>query len=180
MGGQFGLVYRIFFFYIEPIIILSGAYLTQFAPDIYFSKVLPGNSDPILPSTQHILTSLASSYVFLTIIEGILLRVTNDKRVWQVAILGMVLNDIVHLYGVYIARMEIGLGIRWNLSRREDWEIFVPSYLSLFLRIAFLTGWDGWVEDDKREREKHSRSYTQKTGFALHSATTKAGRRCSC
>ncbi|KAF3932100.1 hypothetical protein ABW20_dc0106615 [Dactylellina cionopaga] len=64
----------------------------------------------------------------------------------------MVVNDLIHIYGLYIARMEMGLGFGWDLSKKEDWEVFFPTYPPLILRLAFLAGWDGWTGDDGENR----------------------------
>ncbi|KAF3099226.1 hypothetical protein TWF102_005630 [Orbilia oligospora] len=78
--GQYGLIYRLLFFYLEPFSSLGGSYLTHFTPQKYFSIVIPGNTDPILTNTQLLSTNLASSYIHFTIIEAILLRTTNDIK----------------------------------------------------------------------------------------------------
>src|SRR5579871_6016866 len=69
MGGQYGLIYRLLFFWIEPFFALGGVYLTHFTPVNYFSKLIPGNNDPIFINTQLVLTNLASSYIHFTIVE---------------------------------------------------------------------------------------------------------------
>ncbi|EPS44698.1 hypothetical protein H072_1307 [Dactylellina haptotyla CBS 200.50] len=170
MEGQYGLIYRLLFFYLEPISALGGSYLTHLAPQSYFSKVIPGNHDPILTNTQLVLTNLASSYVHFAIIEAVLLRVTNDKRVWQVAIIAMLVNDIIHLYGLYVARTVIGIGFGWDFSKKEDWETFAPSYLPLVLRLTFLAGWDGWT-GDRRDATRISISEKDKHTLPLVSGT---------
>ncbi|KAK6507196.1 hypothetical protein TWF481_005646 [Arthrobotrys musiformis] len=148
MKGQYGLIYRLLFFYLEPLSSLGGAYLTHFTPQKYFSIVIPGNTDPILTNTQLLSSNLASSYVHFTIIEAVLLRTTNDRKVWRAAIFAMLVNDLIHLYALYVAREKEGLGFMWNFGRREDWETFGPSYLPLVLRLCFLAGWDGWRGDE--------------------------------
>ncbi|KAF3915057.1 hypothetical protein ABW21_db0204519 [Orbilia brochopaga] len=140
--GQYGLIYRLVFFYIEPLLALSGAYLTYFDPQTYLFKLLPDAADPITPSTQLALTNLAAMYAHFAIVEALLLRVTDDRRVWRVAIVGMVVSDVLHLMAIYKGRGEVA----WRFGRREDWEVFATSYGPLGLRLAFLAGFDGWTE----------------------------------
>ncbi|KAF3929432.1 hypothetical protein AA313_de0202929 [Arthrobotrys entomopaga] len=142
-GGQYGLIYRLLFFYLEPISALGGAYLTHFHPQKYYTIVLPDFHPPLTITTelQLALTNLASSYVYFTIMEAVLLRVTNDRRVWRVAIVGMLVNDFIHLWGLYVAR---GGGLGWELGRYGDWETWVPTYFPIAVRMAFLMGFDGW------------------------------------
>ncbi|KAK6526348.1 hypothetical protein TWF694_004946 [Orbilia ellipsospora] len=154
MTGQYGLIYRLLFFYIEPISALGGAYLTHFTPQKYYSIVLPSSSyttSPLLMTTelQLALTNLASSYVYFTIMEAVLLRVTNDRNVWRVAILGMLVNDLIHLWGLWVARGDLG----WDFGRYGDWETWVPTYVPLGLRVAFLVGWDGWSGGDENVKK---------------------------
>ncbi|KAK6514318.1 hypothetical protein TWF506_008714 [Arthrobotrys conoides] len=151
--GQYGLIYRLLFFYLEPLSSLGGSYLTHFTPQKYFSIVLPGNTDPILTNTQLLSTNLASSYLHFTIIEAVLLRTTNDVKVWRTAVFAMLVNDLIHLYGLWVAREKEGLGFGWDFGRVEDWETFGPSYLPLVLRVCFLAGWDGWTGEGGGKRE---------------------------
>jgi len=143
--GQYGLIYRLLFFYLEPFFALGGTYLCHFNPSSYFSKVLPGNIDPILPNTQLILTNLASSYLHFAIIEAVTLRLTNDKRVWISVIVAMLANDLGHLWSLWRIRREMEVGFAWDFGSAVDWQTFGPTYLPLVLRLAFLAGWDGWT-----------------------------------
>ncbi|KAK6336562.1 hypothetical protein TWF696_002111 [Orbilia brochopaga] len=141
--GQYGFIYQLLFFYIEPVLALSGAYLTHFEPQTYIHKLVPtAANDPITTATQLALTNLAATYVHFTIVEGLMLRFTNDKMVWRVTVAGMVFSDVLHLWAIYRARGAV----EWDFGRREDWEVFASSYVPLGLRLAFLAGFDGWTE----------------------------------
>ncbi|KAJ6257892.1 hypothetical protein Dda_7682 [Drechslerella dactyloides] len=141
--GQYGFIYRLVFLYIEPLLALSGSYLTHFAPQNYISRVVPSAAnDPITTATQLAMSNLAAMYVHFAIMEAILLRVTNDRKVWHIVLAGTVVSDVLHLWIIYHARGAV----EWDFGKQGDWEVFATSYVPLGLRLAFLAGFDGWTE----------------------------------
>ena len=79
-----------------------------------------------------------------------MLRVTADVQVWKAILFGMVLCDMLHLYGMWsVLGTEVFLDPR--LWRLEEWINFVMLYGPGGLRVAFCTGIG--LREGKRKRK---------------------------
>jgi hypothetical protein len=115
--------YRLVFLYLEPISTLSGAVFAHFLQPEYLalthaaSAPAPGQSVPT--ATSIVLTQLANLYLLLCVNEALVLRVTDDVRVWKTFLFGLLLADLGHLYSVRL----VGRWVYWDLWRWNaiDW-----------------------------------------------------------
>ncbi|KAF7542523.1 hypothetical protein G7Z17_g11489 [Cylindrodendrum hubeiense] len=132
-------VYRMFFFLIEPLSALVGAFYSHFRQHEYLSLLNVASTPEQVPlSTSVALSQLSNMYLFFALNEALVLRSTADLRVWRAVLLVLLLADIGHLYSL----RELGLGIYYNVA---GWNVSdlgnVPwVYIGATMRICFLAG----------------------------------------
>jgi hypothetical protein len=135
-------VYRIFLLYVEPLSTIVGAFYAHFLPRTYLELTdalsAPNFDKPLPTSTAVVLTQLANLYLLFALNEGLVLRATNDLKVWRVLLFGLLLADFGHLYSVH----ELGHHVYWRFWTWNaiDWGNVGFVYLGATLRIAFLSG----------------------------------------
>lgn len=90
------------------------------------------------PASQVIFDQVAACYFLFGWIEAVVLRSTNDLKVWKAVLLGILICDVLRLYGAWLAMGSLF----WDLGayRGEDW-ITIGSLIGLVVaRTAFLMG----------------------------------------
>ena len=130
--------YRYFFLYFEPFSALVGAYYAYSQPQTYLSlthaPTAPRNDIPT--STRIILIQLSNLYFLFAINEALVLRATNDLKVWRAVLTGLLIADIGHLWSVSPLGMRIYWDVRsWNAI---DWGNIGVVYVGAITRICFL------------------------------------------
>lgn len=128
------LAYRILLLWFEPFGALNGALLCLFSPSTFLRTftVLPYTA-----SSQVIYDQLGACYLLFAWIEAIVLRYSQDLRVWKAIILGILVCDVVHLYASWhVLGTEVFL--RPWLWRAEEWVNHILIYGPGAMRIAFL------------------------------------------
>ncbi|KAF1914875.1 hypothetical protein BDU57DRAFT_558365 [Ampelomyces quisqualis] len=140
------LVYRLWHLSIEPLIALAAAYVLHSRPERYFESM--PRTALLSPTSQLVYTQLAACYVFLAAVEALVLRSTNDTRVWSAVIVALAVCDAGH---VYATCREVGMhGMRdaggW---RGAEWAAMAATIGPMGLRAAFLlrVGFDGNNKD---------------------------------
>jgi hypothetical protein len=134
--------YTIFFLYIEPISTLVGAYFAHFLPAQYLllthSSSAPPAGEKLPVSTTVPLSQLANLYLLFALNEGLVLRATNDLRVWRTLLFGLLVADLGHLYSV----IELGHGTYWQfwMWNAMGWGNVGFVYLGAITRLSFLLG----------------------------------------
>jgi hypothetical protein len=135
-------LYSIFFLYIEPISTIVGAYFAHFLPLTYL-LLTHSSSAPVLVeklpiSTTVTLSQLANLYLLFALNEGLVLRATNDLRVWRTLLFGLLIADFGHLYSV----IELGHETYWQFWtwNAMGWGNVGFVYLGAITRISFLLG----------------------------------------
>ncbi|KAK5125329.1 hypothetical protein LTR85_000438 [Meristemomyces frigidus] len=130
-------VYKAFFLYIEPFATAVGAYYAWFQQDEYMRLTYPTLSN-VSTRESIVLLQLANLYFVFAFNEALVLRATNDLRVWRTFLLGLLIADFGHIYSVnalgwaFYYRFWDWNSIHWgNLG-------FV--YVGASMRIAFLLG----------------------------------------
>ena len=136
------LFYRLFFLWIEPLSTVVGAYWAHFLPTTYIQLTHAASapaSDSLLPlSTRIVLSQLANLYFLFTLNEALVLRSTDDIRVWRTLLFGLLIADFGHLYSIY----TLGIDIYWSISKWNaiDWGNIAFVYAGALTRISFLLG----------------------------------------
>ena len=135
------LLYQLFFLYIEPVATAVGAYYSHFRQQDYMQMTLPSASQAtfgVTATESIVLTQLANLYMVFALNEAIVLRATNDRQVWKMFLLGLLVADFGHLYSVHSLGPEVYWEFwKWNAMY---WGNLGFVYIGAAMRTAFLLG----------------------------------------
>src|SRR6266487_3671012 len=129
-------LYHIYFQSVEPLMALTGAFVTHFTPAQFVNIMSPAafTIDSIPPTIQLLLSNLASTYLLFALNEALVLRLSTDLNVWRAVIATYLICDAGHLYAVYASRPDLF----WALSRWRsvDWTNLGVLWFDVVLRSA--------------------------------------------
>ncbi|KAF4963803.1 hypothetical protein FZEAL_10913, partial [Fusarium zealandicum] len=130
-------VYSAIFLFFEPFAAFFGSILLHMSPSIFLNSMSP--TSKYAPDNQIIYDQLAATYTLFAFNECILLRITNDLRVWKGVLFGILVCDALHLYGSWAA---LGGQVFWDprVWRVEDWINLGTLWGQAAVRVAFLAG----------------------------------------
>ncbi|UPK95461.1 hypothetical protein LCI18_006396 [Fusarium solani-melongenae] len=130
-------LYRLVFLYLEPFLAIGAAIQTHFAPRVFLNTM--SQTSKYAPDNQVIYDQVAALYTLFAFNEAVLLRLTDDIRVWKGVFVGIFICDILHLYASWAS---LGNDVFWNplAWRVEDWANLGALWGLGVIRIAFLTG----------------------------------------
>ncbi|KAL9624204.1 MAG: hypothetical protein Q9160_001451 [Pyrenula sp. 1 TL-2023] len=116
------LPYRLFLLYIEPLFTLSGAIAAFYFPTQYLSMTYaspPSLAPTLSPGVHVVLRQLGNLYCAFALIEALVLRSTNDVKVWRALLLPLLIADFGHLLSV----LPVGKEVYWEVGRwgAMDW-----------------------------------------------------------
>ncbi|MCJ1481119.1 hypothetical protein MMC06_001275 [Schaereria dolodes] len=138
---RFAFTYRCFFLFIEPLSTVIGAYYAFFRQSTYLelTHTLSAPAATGIPlATQIVLAQLSNLYLVFALNEALVLRSTNDLRVWRTLLFCLLVADIGHLYSVSTLGYEIYYNVvKWNAI---DWGNVGFVYVGASMRMAFLLG----------------------------------------
>ena len=136
MPASIPLFYRLVHFYLEPVFALNGAYQLLAAPRDFWIMLKPDLAgDPAQPFLN---THIAGSWAMLAFIEAMVLRATDDPRVWRWLLLGLIISDVFYMasFGWVFPNMVLA---PWSL-RQGDWVNIVGTVPTFATRVAFVLG----------------------------------------
>jgi hypothetical protein len=134
--------YRLFLLYVEPASTLLGAFYAHCHQRVYLTLThalsAPADGSPVPVGTAVALSQLANLYVLFALNEILVLRSTNDVRVWRALVCGLLLADLGHLYSL----APLGPDVYWKLWSWNaiDWGNVGFVYLGAATRVCFLSG----------------------------------------
>lgn len=148
MQGSVPIKYRVAFLYVEPAIILMGAYLALFEPQAYLTIVHATTYDSQLntpataatiPAVSVLLAQLANVYVLFALIASTVLPANHDYQVWRAFLRAALVADFGHLLVVAGQRVEVDWATLGRFSELgvADWG---KHSTMIVLKIAFLMG----------------------------------------
>ncbi|KAM6513621.1 hypothetical protein FALCPG4_016005 [Fusarium falciforme] len=128
-------VYRAVLLYFEPAGAVVGALLLHFRPAIFLNGMAPVAK--YAPNNQIIYDQLAATYILFAFNEAIILRTTNDMRMWRAILIGILVCDAIHLYASWAA---LGGTVFWDPRawRLEDWVNLGCLWGQAAVRLAFM------------------------------------------
>lgn len=135
-------LYRIFFLYLEPFSTIVGAFYAYVLPQTYLELTHAASAPLTLfqvpTGTKVALAQLANLYFLFALNEGLVLRSTDDVRVWKTLLFGLLVADLGHLFSCY----ELGMHKYWQVWEWNSMDAgnigFV--YLGALMRVSFLCG----------------------------------------
>jgi hypothetical protein len=131
--------YRLVFMYIEPVSTLLGAIHAHYLQPKYLSLTHAASFPDVIPlGTSIVLTQLANLYLLLCINEALVLRATDDLKVWRTFLVGLLIADLGHLYSVRL----VGSWVYWEFWNWNaiDWGNVPFVYWLAVVRCCFLAG----------------------------------------
>ncbi len=127
--------YRIFFTYIDPLVASWGAYMDFFTPDTVLNSFVPNSARN--PAHDMLFQQLGGGLLNIAFLSAVLLRYTNDVKIWKIVQLGILIVDVVGLYSLWD-----GLGRQGRLDPRgwrgEDWGCVGITGFVTVLRMMFM------------------------------------------
>jgi hypothetical protein len=131
------LPYTVFFLWIEPFATLVGAFYAWFRPVEYLHLTHAASTPEKLlglPVSTHVaLRQLGNMYLAFALNEALVLRATNDLKVWRALLLGLLIADFGHLYSCY----PLGLQAYYDFSKWTS--IAYGNYLFVYFGATFRT-----------------------------------------
>lgn len=128
--------YRGLLLYLEPFFAFNGSMLCLFAPDVFLNTYSP--TLRYSPDSQIIYDQLAATYLLFAFNQLVVLRITNDLRVWKAIVAGILVCDTVHLWaGLKVMGIELFMS-PW-MWRLEDWIAMLTLLIPVSMRVAFLS-----------------------------------------
>ena len=135
------LIYTLFFLWIEPVATAVGAYYAHFQQYEYMWQTYQTAALATLGVTTTesiVLTQLANLYFVFALNEALVLRATNDRKVWNTFLLGLLIADFGHLYSVN----AVGIEVYWRFWEWNQmyWGNLGFVYIGAMMRTSFLLG----------------------------------------
>ena len=133
------LIYRLFFLYIEPISTIVGFYFAWHQPKYYLQETHRPSSALTVPvGTEVALRQLGNLYLAFTLNEALVLRATNDLKVWRTLLAGLLVADLGHV----LACAPLGVEYFWDVMSWNPmaWGNIGFVYCGATLRTCFLLG----------------------------------------
>jgi hypothetical protein len=161
------LPYQLFFLWIEPISTLVGAFYAWFQPVTYLELTHARSAPGLLGlpvGTHVVLRQLGNLYLAFALNEGLVLRATNDLRVWRALLLGLLIADFGHLYSC----LPLGLSYYYDFANWNSiaWGNIAFVYCGATLRICFLLGVGlGGPQKAKAKARRSIKAASEDTGI---------------
>ncbi|KAF3005891.1 hypothetical protein E8E13_009402 [Curvularia kusanoi] len=143
--------YRILFTTIDPILCLWGAYMDFFTPRTVLSSHILADT----PDIGHTMILIQRGGLLLNLgfLSAVLLRYTQDLKIWHLVEMGLLLGDFAYFPAAFGALKSQGR--LWPEAwRAEDWGAFGVTFAVTLVRLAFLArvGFrEGGVGKEKKE-----------------------------
>jgi len=154
MAQQIPLYYLAFFWWIEPVATLVGAYYAWLEPGAYLQLQHAASSPApsgVPLGTNVVLRQLGNMYFVFAFNEAFVLRATKDLRVWRVFLLGLLIADFGHLYSCWPLGLKSYYDVyNWNAI---DYGNYLFVVIGATTRIMFISGF-GITADTKSVRAK--------------------------
>ncbi|VUC34396.1 unnamed protein product [Clonostachys rosea] len=133
------LYYDIYFRWMDPITSLATAFLVFFNRDLILAQAGPvaerSQQDPIL---DPLMWQLAGLYLLIAILQGGLLRYTDDLGVWKFTNFGVMVVDALIVCSLVELKARTPEGLSLAGMRPEDWLNWILTSLAVVARLAFI------------------------------------------
>ena len=141
--------YRFMFLWFEPFWAFNGSTMAAFLPTLYLETMAPHATYDA--RYQVLLDQVAALYLLFAFNEAVVLRVTGEVKVWKAILAGIVVCDIIHIYGTACALGSTTFfdPLSW---RSYDWFNICFLFGMIPVRLGFIleTGFSRKSKDLKR------------------------------
>ncbi|KAK1993108.1 hypothetical protein LX36DRAFT_693889 [Colletotrichum falcatum] len=150
-------IYQFIFMTLEPIFAMLGAVMVLHTPHQYLAGTTR-NAVPYAPDTQFLYTQLGGGWLYFAFIEGVVLRLFDDLRLWRVVCAGMLLSDAAFLRSTAQAVGGWDVWLDRSTWTVEDYTIFLTTAPMLIVRCLIVLGIGVRVpkEADAKQGEKQA------------------------
>lgn len=131
--------YHIWFKWIDPLVLVPTVYMAVYSPEVMLDSFIPAHLSTYNPDQGFLLHQLAALFAFIGIVQGGVLRATNEISVWRVINAGILVVDIAMLASLYVSLKQQDR-LAMEGMRANDWGNFIFTTLVTSIRVAFLTG----------------------------------------
>ncbi len=131
--------YRFYFRWSDPAICLWGAYMDFVTPAFVLNAFVPALIAPRNPYFDFTLQQLGGALLMLSFIDVVLLRYTNDIKIWKILQVAVLIYDLSLLYSNYSSLSQQGR-LNFGALRWEDWGGIIITAQAAVVRTAFLLG----------------------------------------
>jgi hypothetical protein len=133
------LYYDIYFRWIDPITSIATTLLVFFNRDLILAQAGPvaerSQQDPVL---DPLMWQLAGLYLLIAILQGGLLRYTDDLGVWKFTNFGIMVVDVLIVCSLVELKARTPEGLSVSGMRPEDWVNWVLTILAVVNWLAFI------------------------------------------
>jgi hypothetical protein len=136
-ASQIPRIYRLWHLWLEPWTALGGVYHLHWTPEQYFA-FMP-HTARYASESQIVYDQLAASYLFFAAVEILVLRSTDDVKVWRAVVFALLLCDAGHMYASWMEMGARAFLLPW-LWGESDAVTMVLTCVPFVLRVAFMLG----------------------------------------
>lgn len=131
--------YRLVLTTIEPLFAVCGALLVFNTPAEYISK-MTRNTGVFAEQTTFLYTELGGLWLYFAFVEAVVLRMFDDRRLWKVLCVGMLLSDVANGHSVAQAVGGWAVWADMQAWTMEEHVIFWSTAPMTVIRLLFLLG----------------------------------------
>ncbi|KAH8900254.1 hypothetical protein GQ53DRAFT_741194 [Thozetella sp. PMI_491] len=131
--------YRAILVTIEPLFALGGAFLAMRKPASYLAT-MTREAGVFRPETAFLYTQLGGGFLYFAFIELVILHSFDDRRLWRMLCLGMLLSDFAHIFstpqavGGWISYASVS---DWSMN---DWVVVATTLPPVVVRLLIVFG----------------------------------------
>ena len=118
-----------------------AAYMDFFTPNVVVNAFVPASIAPRNPYFDFQLEQLGGALLMLAFIDIVLLRYTNDVKIWKILEAAVLIYDFSLLYSNYSSLSQQGR-LSFGALRLKDWGAIAITAQAVMVRIVFLLGMD--------------------------------------
>ena len=133
------LVYQILLTIVEPLFAVGGAFLCYQKPANYLAT-MTRESIHFSEDTRFLYTELSGGFIYFAFIEAVLLRAFDDRRLWRMACLGMLLSDMAYIHSTAQAVGGWQNFIILSNWTSNDWLVFLTTIPFVIVRVLMVRG----------------------------------------
>lgn len=131
--------YHACFKYMDPLVLAPTVYAAIFDPELMLHSFIPASLSTYNPDQGFLFHQLGALFGFVALVQGGVLRVSDDVKVWKAINAAVLVVDFAMLASLYVSlkqqdRLHLGS------LRAGDWGNFFFTAWVTLIRIFFLAG----------------------------------------